>query len=82
MAIAKRINYKGWIITYDRDRPITGQWRGERYGVGVSNNSLEAVKKQIDYKTEKNPVVKFPEGKFVKVQAIRVNRDGTVTVKK
>jgi hypothetical protein len=31
---------------------------------------------------EENPTASFPKGKFVKVQAVRVNRDGTITVKK
>lgn len=32
---------------------------------------------------QRNPhATKFPKGKFVKVQAVRVNRDGTITVKK
>lgn len=29
-----------------------------------------------------NPSSRFPKGKFVTVRAIRVNKDGTITVKK
>jgi hypothetical protein len=45
-------NYKGWTITYDANRPVTGTWRAERYGVGVCHNSLEGVKRLVDAKIE------------------------------
>lgn len=48
----KSIDYRGWIITFSENRPITGQWRAERFGVGLCNNSLESVKRMIDKKKE------------------------------
>lgn len=45
-----------------------------------------AVKKHKSKSISKRKAVSkktgFPKGKFVKVQAVRVNRDGTITVKK
>lgn len=45
---------------------------------------LEPFEKETKVRHRRNPTktTKFPKGKFVKVQAVRVNRDGTITVKK
>lgn len=42
--------YKGWLISYSPNRPVTGTWRAERFGVGMGHNSEEAVKSMVDRK--------------------------------
>jgi len=42
--------YRGWRISYEPSRPITGQWRAVRHGVGMCHNSEEAIKRMIDQK--------------------------------
>jgi hypothetical protein len=42
--------YKGWAIRYGST--ITGAYRATRYGVGLGNSTLEAVRKMIDVKNE------------------------------
>lgn len=44
--------YKGWRVTYDKTRPVTGTWRAERFGVGVCNNSEESLLRMIDVKNK------------------------------
>jgi hypothetical protein len=41
-------NYKGWRITFSDSRPVTGKWRAERFGVGLSANDAELLKRMID----------------------------------
>ena len=38
----------GWSITYSAARPVTGQWRAARFGVGMCANSREALIRMID----------------------------------
>ena len=46
--------YRGWHVTYDGTRPVTGTWRAERFGVGMCNNFMHGLLRMIDYKvTEK-----------------------------
>lgn len=40
--------YRGYEITFNRDRPATGRWRGERFGVGMCAGTEEALFKMID----------------------------------
>jgi len=42
--------YRGWYITYDPTRPVTGTWHAERFGVGMGNNSKESLVRMIDTK--------------------------------
>lgn len=42
------MSYRGWKITFDSNRPVTGLWRAEKAGVGVCHNSYEAVKHLVD----------------------------------
>lgn len=42
--------YKGWKLTFSNTRPITGQWRAERHGVGLCHSSKEALMRQVDIK--------------------------------
>lgn len=44
--------YRGWRITYDPLRPVTGTWRAARYGVGMCNNSEESIRRMVDTKVE------------------------------
>ena len=50
--------YNGWHITYNPNLPITGQWRAERFGVGMCNNSLESIKRTILNKIEQARIEK------------------------
>lgn len=43
--------YRGWRITYDQLRPVTGTWRADRYGVGMCN-SEEFIRRMVDTKVE------------------------------
>lgn len=45
--------YKGWLISYNPNNPVTGTWRAERFGVGMCHNSEAAVKRMVDYKVYK-----------------------------
>ena len=49
------MKYREWTITYSDARPVTGRWRAERFGVGVSSKSEEGVKKLVDYRIEQYP---------------------------
>lgn len=42
--------YKGFTITYDRNRPVTGTWRAECFGVGMCNSSKESILRMVDTK--------------------------------
>ena len=44
--------YRGWYVTYDSTRPVTGRWRAERFGVGMCNNSKESLIRMIDVKSK------------------------------
>ena len=44
--------YRGWRITYDPLRQVTGTWRADRYGVGMCNNSEEFIRRMVDTKVE------------------------------
>lgn len=41
---------QGWHITYDRDRPVTGVWRAERFGVGMCAGNQEAIVRMVETK--------------------------------
>lgn len=47
-----RDTHKGWVITFNRNRPVTGAWRAEKFGVGMCNNSRESLVKMIDVKED------------------------------
>ena len=40
----------GWKITYNPNRPVTGTWRAERFGVGLSAGNKEQLLRMIDTK--------------------------------
>jgi hypothetical protein len=42
------MKYKGWTITFNENRPVTGTWRAERFGVGMCASSLESLQHMID----------------------------------
>jgi len=49
--------YLGWSITdepYPGARPVTGKWRAERYGVGLSAGSYEALIRMIEVKEKES----------------------------
>ncbi len=48
----KEQTYNGWKITYDVNRPVTGTWRAEQYGVGLSSSKRESLERMIDRKNE------------------------------
>lgn len=54
-------HYNGWTYDFDPGRPVTGQWRATRYGVGLCTNSEDALKRMIDVKNSErlHPVTKF-----------------------
>lgn len=41
-------NYRGYAITFNRNAPVTGQWRGVRFGVGLCAGTKEALIRMID----------------------------------
>lgn len=47
-----RTPYRGWKITYNRYRPVTGVWRAERHGVGMNAGNLAQLKRMIDTHVE------------------------------
>jgi len=46
----KSTNYKGWVITFDPTRPVTGKYRATRFGVGLGAGTFDAVCRMIDAK--------------------------------
>lgn len=40
--------YHGWWITFNITRPLSGQWRAEKFGVGMCNSSYEALIRMIE----------------------------------
>lgn len=46
------IMYRGWKITYDRYRPVTGVWRAEKHGVGMCAGNLAQLHRMIDTRVE------------------------------
>ena len=40
--------YRGWAVTFDRYRPVTGLYRAERHGVGLCAGDLPALKRMVD----------------------------------
>jgi len=47
--------YRGWKITYDEGRPITGRYEAESFGVGLSAGSLDALKRMVDTRIRDYP---------------------------
>lgn len=50
--LAVSYEYKGWRITFDSKRPVTGTWRADRFGVGMCNNSRESIQRMVDVKAK------------------------------
>lgn len=40
--------YRGYTITHNVNAPVTGRYRGVRFGVGLGADSWEALKRMID----------------------------------
>lgn len=40
--------YKGWKLSFSSTRPITGQWRAERFGVCMCASTRGALVNMID----------------------------------
>lgn len=40
--------YRGWDVSYKPERPVTGKWRAERFGVGMCANTREMIIRMID----------------------------------
>ena len=49
-AEAHHDTYRGWKISHNPARPITGQWRAERHGVGLCAGDRDALLRMIDAK--------------------------------
>lgn len=47
--------YRNWKLSFDPKRPATGTWVAERFGVTLSGNSEEMVKRMVD-----NRAVDYP----------------------
>jgi len=43
-------HYRGWDYNFDPKRPVSGQWRATRAGVGMNTNSEKGLKRMIDQK--------------------------------
>lgn len=41
-------DYRGWTISYDLTRPVSGRWRAERRGVGMNYFSEDGIKLLVD----------------------------------
>jgi hypothetical protein len=50
MTIQHGDTYKGWRVTYSDDRPATGKWRAERFGVGMCSGTSTGLQSMIDSK--------------------------------
>lgn len=48
MPPSKLCLYRGWAVTYDAERPVTGRWRAEWHGVGMNAATKEALLRMID----------------------------------
>lgn len=48
----KQKHYRGWNYDFNSNRPVTGTWHANRFGVGMSANSEEALRGMIDAKIE------------------------------
>jgi len=44
--------YKGWLVSFSHNAPVTGKWRAERFGVGMCAGTAEQLQRMIDVKTE------------------------------
>ena len=44
--------YRGWAISYSAARPVTGQWRAERFGVGMCAGTRDALIRMIDTRAD------------------------------
>jgi hypothetical protein len=55
MKTKKEINYRGWKITFNENRPVTGVYVAERWGVMVNNSTLEGVKNLVDSRIKQYP---------------------------
>lgn len=47
-----RIVYKGFLITCNVDRPVTGQWTAERFGVRLSAGNIQSLGRMVDAKVK------------------------------
>lgn len=49
-------DYRGWHIRHHPAGPVTGQWRAERFGVGMGAGNPEQLKRMIDVRvSEEKP---------------------------
>ena len=52
-----RSSHLGFVITFSEDRPITGRWRGVRYGVSVCSGTydslIQVIKERADILLDK-----------------------------
>lgn len=44
--------YRGWRINYSASRPVTGQFRAERAGVGLCASTRSALEMMVDAKNQ------------------------------
>lgn len=46
--MANTFQYRGYEISFDRNRPVTGRWRGVRFGVGLCAGTEAQLLRMID----------------------------------
>ena len=56
--MSKSYMYRGYAVTFNRTRPVTGQWRAERFGVGMCAGSEDALRRMVDQKLADHPTMK------------------------
>lgn len=45
-------NHKGWLISYNELRPVTGRWKAEKQGVSMCAGTREALVNMIDARSQ------------------------------
>ncbi len=53
--ITARIDYRGWMIRYERYEPVTGIIIADRLGLQLHEGSVEGMLKQIDDRIARSP---------------------------
>lgn len=51
----RRMLYKGWQISWDSRRPLTGQFEAESKGVRMSAASEQAIRRLVDVRVKEYP---------------------------
>lgn len=57
--------YRGYKIVHNPSAPVTGRWRGERFGVGLCNGTKEELLRCIDRRLEEERLARQEAGDFL-----------------